>query len=426
MSTELTTPLGRMQFLERISATLPRLEHLEDEVRRELAGLNLPAEKIRGRRIAVTAGSRGIANLKEILRAACGWLKSAGAEPFVVAAMGSHGGATPEGQREILADYGVTAEEVGAEVRTEMDTVSLGATPEGIEAFMDANAWGAAGVLVVNRVKPHTSFSGKIESGLLKMIAVGLGKRSGAQETHRWGRKLGFEPVIRSIASRVIESGKILAGLAVVENEFHQVAALRAVHPQEIAAREEETLLLARRLVPRLPFAQLDLLVVDEMGKNLSGTGMDAKIIGRGVETLPGEAPQIRLIYVRGLTAESGGNALGVGLADVIPDSLFRKIQFEKMYINARTSLNAVMARLPIHLPGDRESLGFALGALGSPGAEEQRVAWIRNTLDLNRIAVSAALANEAPTLQGWRLGGPAPETRFDAQGNAASPLDTA
>jgi Lactate racemase N-terminal domain len=422
MSANQPIPLGRLQFLERTSPGMPRLEHLEDQVRQELSALHLPPEQIRGRRIAVTAGSRGIANLKEILRAACGWLSEGGARPFIVAAMGSHGGATAEGQREVLASYGVTAEEVGAEVRTEMDSVSVGRTPEGVEVFMDSNAWRADGVLVVNRLKPHTSFSGKIESGLLKMIAVGLGKRPGAEETHRWGRKLGFERVIRSMAAVALESGKILAGLAVVENEFHQVAALRGARPQEIAAREEETLVLARRLVPRLPFVHLDLLVVDEMGKNLSGTGMDTKVIGRGVEVLPGEAPEIRLIYVRDLTPQSAGNAMGVGLADVIPDSLFRKINFEKTYINARTSLNPPMARVPMHLPGDREALDFALGALGSPGADEQRVIWIRNTLSLNRLAVSASLARQAEALSGWHLGALAPEARFDAQGRLASP----
>ncbi len=418
-----TSPLlGRLQILERTAPGLAGLERLAERVREELSGLKLPPEKLRGRRIAVTAGSRGIADVGEILRAACGWLKESGAAPFIVAAMGSHGGATAEGQREVLAGYGITAQAMGVEVRTKMDTVSMGRTAEGVEVFMDANAWGADGVLVINRLKPHTSFSGKIESGLLKMMAVGLGKRPGAEQTHRWGRALGFERVIRSMAQVTLASGKILAGLAVVENEFHRVAALRAALPQDIAAREEEAFHLACRLVPRLPFTRLDLLIVDAMGKDLSGTGLDTKVIGRGVE-MP-EAPQIRLIFVRDLTDASAGNAMGVGLADAIPESLYRKIDLEKTYLNARTSLNPPMGRIPMRFPSDRAALEFSLGALGSPDTDRQRVAWIRNTLDLNRLAVSPSLAREAAALEGWKLGALVPEVRFDAQGETTSPLD--
>ena len=195
---------------------------------------------------------------------------------------------------------------------------------------MDRLAWEADGVVLLNRVKPHTDFSGKIESGLLKMIAVGMGKAEGALECHHWSWKFGFEKVIRAMSAKVLASGKILAGVAVVENEFHQVAALRAARAAGIAAMEEACLEIARPLVARIPFPKLDLLIVDELGKNISGTGLDTKIVGRGVELHPGEAPQIRLIYVRDLTAESGGNALGVGLADAIHERLYRKIDLTK------------------------------------------------------------------------------------------------
>ena len=425
-------PLARFQYLERTAPSLPEIRQLEAEIGARLSALGIAPERLRHRRIAVSAGSRGIASLAEIVRGVCGWLRTQGAEPFVFPAMGTHGGGTAEGQRKILEDYGVRSDYVGAEIRSDMAAASLGETPEGFQVFMDRAAAEADGVVVVNRVKPHTDFSGKIESGLLKMMAVGMGKVEGARECHRWSRKYGHEKVIRAMSARVLASGKILCGLAVVENELHQIAAVRAARPEDIVAQEEETLELARPLVPHLPCLRLDLLIVDELGKNISGAGMDTKIIGRGVELNVREArqaPKIKLIYVRDLTPESAGNAIGIGLADVMHERLYRKIDLEKMYLNARTSLNPPVARLPIALPSDREALDFALGALGSPAPEEQRVTWIRNTLDLGRIAISErlgreidsdALASRGRPLSGWRLAPHIHSPGFDAAGNLA------
>jgi hypothetical protein len=369
-----------------------------------LGGLGIAAEKLRGKRIAVGVGSRGIASLKEIVQAVCGWLKAQGAQPFIFPAMGSHGGGTAEGQRKILEDYGVTEAAMGVEIRSSMESIFVGTTPEGFQVFMDRNAWESDGVVPVNRIKPHTDFSGKIESGLLKMMTIGMGKLEGATEGHRNSWKYGFETTIRAVSGKVLASGKILCGLALVENELHQIAVVRAALPQGIVAQEESTLRLARTLVPRIPFPAFHLLMVDEMGKNISGTGMDTKVIGRGVELPPGEAPRISMVYVRDLTRESDGNAVGVGFADVIHERLYRKIDFDKMYLNTRTSLNPAAARLPIHLSSDREALDLTLGHLGSPEASEQRIVWIRNTLSLDRIAISAPLAREATALDRWRL----------------------
>jgi hypothetical protein len=285
-----------------------------------------------------------------------------------------------------------------------METVCLGVTPEGFKVYLDRLAWEADGVVVLNRVKPHTDFSGKIESGLLKMIAVGTGKAEGALECHHWSWKFGFEKVIRAMSAKALASGKFLAGVAVVENEFHEVAALRAADAAGIPAMDEACLEMARPLVARIPFPKLDLLIVEELGKNISGTGLDTKIVGRGVELHPGEAPQIRLIYVRDLTAQSGGNALGVGLADAIHERLYQKINLQKMYANARTSMNPPMPRIPIFFPSDQQALAWLLGALGSPEPAEQRVAWIRNTLNLQRIVISDLLAQDAAALPGWQL----------------------
>jgi len=417
-------PFTKFRLLERTSPTLPGLPDLEGEIRQALDGLAIPRERLAGRRIAVTAGSRGIAHLREIVKASCNWLKAQGANPFVIPAMGSHGGATAEGQRLILEEYGVTAEAVGAEVKSDMDTVPLGETPEGFQVCMDRNAWEADSVLVLNRIKPHTDFSGSIESGLLKMIAVGLGKRGGAAETHRWSRRYGNERVIRAIAGVTLSTGKILCGLAVAENEMHQIAIVRAALPEGIVALEEATLPVARSLVSRLPFSKCHLLVVDEMGKNISGTGMDTKVVGRGARPLPADAPEIDLIYVRDLTLESDGNSIGVGLADLIHERFYRKIDLTKMYMNTRTSLNPMMARVPMHLASDREALDYIVAILGSPDPAEQRVIWIQNTLELNRVAVSASFAQEADAIGNWRLREEEFSLHFDGRGDLVSPFE--
>jgi len=408
-------PLARFRYLHRIAATVPALQPLGVKVSEALSALELP---LRGRRVAVAVGSRGVASLAEIVSAACAWLRTQGAVPFIFPAMGSHGGGTAEGQRNVLEQLGVTPESVGAEISSSMQTVALGLTAEGFQAFMDQQAWQSDGVLVINRVKPHTDFTGRIESGLSKMIAVGMGKLEGAQECHRWARKHGHERVVRSISTRVLEQGKILAGLAVIENELHEVCALRAARPENLVAVEEAALEMARPLVPRLPFSRLHLLAVDELGKNISGAGMDTKVIGRGVRLQPGDATEIKLVYVRDMTAESGGNAIGIGMADLTHARLHAKIDFQKTYLNVLTSLNLPMGRFPIHLPSDREALDFALKSLGSPDPAEQRIAWIRNTLDLERIAVSESLAPEVSRLRGWRLSEDTFIPQFDAQGD--------
>ena len=421
MKTDGHIPLTSFYLLERTEPSLPELGDLSGSILETLSGLGIATDKLRGKRIAVAVGSRGVASLKETVATLCSWLKAQGAQPFIFPAMGSHGGATAEGQRKILQGYGVTEAAMGVEIRSSMETVHIGTTPEGFNVFMDRNAWESDGVVPVNRIKPHTDFAGKIESGLLKMMTIGMGKLEGAREGHRHSWKYGFETTIRSVAGKVLASGKILFGLAVVENELHQIAVARAALPEDLAGVEETALQLARTLVPRIPFTAFHLLVVDEMGKNISGTGMDSKVIGRGVDLPPGEAPTISMIYVRDLTPESAGNAVGMGFADVIHERLYRKIDFQKTYLNARTSLNPAASLLPIHLPSDREALDLVLGHLGSPEPAEQRVVWIPNTLCLGRMAISAALAREAAALERWRLLEGAHAADFDPAGDLKS-----
>ena len=418
MSTNEKSPLGSLLRIERVAPSVPGLKDLAAEIHSALGALALDASRLRGKTIAVSAGSRGIACLREIVRAVCDWLKAQGATPFVFPAMGSHGGGTGEGQRKILEDYGVTTEFVGAEIRSSMETVVVGKAAQGYDSYMDRNAWESDGVIVINRIKPHTDFSGTIESGLLKMISVGMGKEDGARETHRWAWRFGFEQVIRTMAGVALGSGKVLCGLGVIENEFHEICAVRAARAAEVPAVEEEALKLARTLVPRLPFMKLQLLVVDELGKNISGCGMDTKVVGRGTELQPGEAPDIQMIYVRDVTHESGGNAVGMGLADVMHERLFRKIDFHKTYLNSTVALNPAPAKMPLYVPTDRAALELTLGHLGRPSPEELRMAWIRNTMSLQRFAVSPALAREAEAFPGWRVLREPAEVHFDSDGN--------
>ncbi len=423
MNGEVHVPLSPLFALQRTAPGLAGLQDIETAIRESLADLRLPAARLRGRRIAVTVGSRGIDRLPEVARAVCSWLKAEGATAVLVPAMGSHGGGTAEGQRRVLEQYGVTPEFTGAKICSSMETASLGRTPQGVEICLDQNAFAADAILVVNRVKPHTDFSGQIESGVVKMMAVGLGKAVGAEEVHRWSRQIGFETCLRAIAEKILASGKILCGLALIENEFHQIAHMCASLPEGIVAQEEKALAMAKRIVPRIPFSELDLLVVDELGKNISGSGMDTKVIGRGLPSFPPEAPRIRTIYARDLTTESEGNAAGVGLADLIHEKLYSKIDYQKTFLNVRTSLNIPLARIPLHCPSDRDALDFALGYLGGPPPEQQRVVWIRNTLELDRIACSHALVPDASKLEGWRVERESLQLHFDHTGDTCSPF---
>jgi hypothetical protein len=404
-------PLSSFFFLERKAPSRPPLDDLQASVQARLAGLGLAAEKLRGRRIAVAVGSRGIASLQEMVRAICGWLKAQDAQPFIIPAMGSHGGGTAEGQRQILADYGITEAGVGAEILSATETVRVGSTAEGFPVFAD-------------RVKPHSDLIGNIESGMLKMLAIGLGKREGASEGHKQFWKYGFEPTLRAVSAKVLASGKVLCGVAIVENEFHAVADVRAALPEGMVAAEESALALARALMPRLPFPRLDLLIEDEMGKNISGAGMDTKLVGRARGMAPGEGPAISLIFARDLTRESGGNAIGVGNADIIHERFYRKIDRQKTYVNALSALNPAGARLPMAMPSDRAALDLALGHLGSPDPCAQRCVWIRNTLRLNRLAISPLLRDEIESPQHWRLAVTPFSAEFDAAGDLRSPFE--
>ena len=399
------------------------LKDIPGAVRRELEGRGLATQLKRGSRVAIGAGSRGIANISTIVRAVVDYWKSHGMEPFIFPAMGSHGAATAEGQADVLAHYGIHEATMGCPVVSSLEVVSLGRTPEGIEVFMDRHAWDSDGVFLVNRIKWHTDFEGKIESGLFKMMAIGLGKFAGARQYHTFGYRMGLERVIRSAGRKVLASGKILGGLAIIEDARHNTAKVAAVGAGEMEAREEELLALAKSWRGRIPVEALDILIVDEIGKNISGAGMDTKVINRGVhgERNPWpHAPRIERIFARDLTDLSYGNGVGIGMADVIADRLLEKIDWTPTHINSLTASTPEAIRTPVHFPTDRECLERIAPTVGKLDPRDITLGWIRNTLELEVLALSENLRAELEGNPALEIVGEPRALEFDTQGNLA------
>ena len=386
--------------LVRDTLDVPAINDVTAAAREALAPVLVRARLRPGARVAVTAGSRGIARIDAILRGACDAVRDAGGTPFLVAAMGSHGGGTGDGQRAMLAHLGVSERSAGAPIESAMDVVEVGTTDgHGVAVACDARAARADAIVVVGRVKPHTDFTGEIESGLLKMTAIGLGKAIGAARYHAAFARWGYEPVIREIAALMFARLPVVAGLAIVEDNRGGTHALEAYPTDEIAAGEQRLLRRARELMPKLPFAELDLLVVDRMGKNFSGSGMDTNVTGRAVDGRSQKVPQpvIGQLYVRELSAESDGNATGIGLADFCTRRLADAIDWDATYLNALTAAHPACARLPVVCDNDRDAIRHALNAAGVQDVAHARVARIRDTLHIETFAASqAALAGIA------------------------------
>lgn len=365
----------------------------------------------------VTVGSRGISQCSVLVRAVVERLKSVCRRTTLVASMGSHGGATSEGQRSLLAHLGITEESMGVPILTDMEVVELGRTPDGLIAYCDRNAAESDRILVVNRIKPHTGFAEPFGSGLLKMLAVGLGKVPGASQIHRQG-PAQMAGAIEAIARVFLESGKILGGIAIIEDAHDQIAKIVAVRPEEMIDQERELFREAKALMPRLPVDDLDLLIVDEMGKNYSGSGMDVNVIGRW--RLPGmpepETPRVKRIVALRLSPESEGNAQGVGLADFVTRRLVDAIDPTATYMNAITSTFVERAFIPITLPSDREAIDTALASLPIPDPSQARIARIRNTLHLDEVWLSPPVLAEVIGGRNVEVGPTAP-LRFGDDG---------
>lgn len=403
----------------------PRVDDLSASVASELQRV-LPRIE-RGAEIGVTVGSRGITGIAEITRLVVAWLKERGARPFIIPAMGSHGGATAEGQAHLIEHYGVTESFVGAPIRSDVTTRSLGRTPEGVEVFLAETAFRSDGILLLNRVKPHTDYKGRLESGLAKICAIGLGKLDGAREYHSHIFGIGLGAAIRSAASRVLESGKVLGGLAILENAYHETARLAGVPLEGFLETEEALLREAFTLMGRLPIDEIDVLFCRSLGKNISGAGMDTNIIGRGVYGyVAGEAwqegqPRITRIVVSDLTGESDGNAVGMGMAEFITRRLYDKIDFRVTSLNAITANAPMGARLPVVLENDREALEAAVGS-SRRRREGSRVVWIANTLELEDIWVSEACLPLIGHRTSIEVRGEGRPMAFDERGYLTSP----
>jgi len=376
-----------------------RVDDIPATVEAELAKLQLGQTIRPGQRVAITAGSRGIANIHIVIRGIAQHIRSLQGEPFIVPAMGSHGGGTAEGQRQIIEGYGVTEEFCGCPIRASMETVIVCQAAEGFPVHFDKHAFGADHVVVCGRVKPHTGFVGDIESGLMKMMLIGLGKHEGAKIYHRAIQNYSFGQILRSVAREVLARCRVVAGVAIVENAYDQTAKIAAVAPSEFEAREKELLLLAREWLPKLPFRTADLLIIDEIGKNISGTGMDTNVIGRkyndhiAAET---EWPKVRRVMVRGLTHATHGNATGIGIAEFCRSQLVQEMDPLKTSINCITGGHPTAAMVPIHFPTDRECIDGALSTIGLIDPPDARVQWIRNTLQVAEVECSAPYYGEA------------------------------
>lgn len=362
-----------------------------EEVRRSVRLQNLPS----GSKVAVAVGSRGINHLADYVKSMILTLKAMGHYPFVVAAMGSHGGANSDGQRILLAHYGIHEEALGVPVKTDMDVTQLGTNASGIPVYWDNNALAADGVVTISRIKPHTDFQGTYESGIVKMLVIGLGKQAGASVHHVYGVR-GLRDFIPQSVQVVLEKTKFLAGLAIVENADDEPGCIELVDRDELLTKEPGLLSLARAWMAQLPFLQLDLLIIGECGKNYSGTGMDVNVLGRQMlEGVPDLLkPNITRICLLDLSEETEGNATGVGIADLTTTRMVKKIDKHKSDMNCLTSCCLLRSKIPIDLPSDRECLDQGLITCWQPDLAKLKLAIIPNTLELNHIwATDAALA---------------------------------
>jgi hypothetical protein len=397
-----------------------RIEDIDQETRKQMAQLS--GMDLRGKRIAITAGSRGIKGFVGTLKAIVAQLKDWGAEPFIVPAMGSHGGATASGQVTVLESLGITESSIGAPIRSSMEVVELGRLDSHTVVCCDRLAFESDGIIVCNRVKAHTGFLGDHESGLLKMMAIGLGKHVGTTSLHQLG--FGeFHRVIPETAALFLEKAPILFGVAIVENAHSQAASISGILPQDLFEREKELLTIAKATMGRLLVSEIDLLIVDEIGKDISGAGMDSNITGRAASGIKRpNAPNIKQIVIRDLTVATAGNSLGMGMADVMTRRAADKINLAYTYTNVLTSGAALAGKIPIIAENDRTAIEMAHSLCVTPPGSPLRVAHIRNTKDLENIWLSAAYASEIEANPDLRKTGESHAYEFDAQGNLVWP----
>jgi hypothetical protein len=399
----------------------PRVDDIPGTVPAELSKLNLGMKVQAGDSIAITAGSRGIANIATITRAIVDYCHSIGGKPFIVPAMGSHGGGTAEGQAAILAGYGITEASMGCPVRASMETVVVDSLAQGVPVHFDKLASEADHVIVAGRVKPHTGFVGEIESGLHKMMLIGLGKHEGAKIYHRAIMDYSWMEIVEAVAGAVLKKCKVLCGVGVVENAYDETALIEAVRPEEFGARERMLLQLARQWMPRLPFKKVDLLIVDEIGKNISGSGMDTNVVGRKYNdhrATERDEYKVKTIFVRGLTHETHGNACGIGMCELTNQRTVDAVDRKITAINAITGGHCPIAMIPIAFDTDLEVLEQALTTVGLVSPENARIVQIPNTLHLKEVLVSEVHRAEIEARPDLEIIEGPDEMAFDAGNN--------
>lgn len=375
-------------------------------------------EKVKpGMEIAIAVGSRGLNRIVELTAVTVKALKDAGAKPFIVPSMGSHGGATAEGQREVLAHLGVTEESAGCEIRSSMEVVQLGALPNGLPVYLDKYAAAADGIVVINRIKPHTAFRGPVESGIMKMISIGLGKQKGAEACHQLGFKYMAENV-PAMAKMIMEKKPVLFGVATIENAFDKVAVVEVLTPEEITDKEPQLQLRAKELLPKLFFDQLEVLIIDEIGKNISGDGMDPNITGRYPTPYAHGGPDVNKMVVLDLTPQTEGNANGVGTADFTTQRLVDKMDLEVTYANGLTSTVVAPTKIATTLPNDKEAIQAAVKTSNVLDFNQAKIVRIKNTLVLSQIEVSEALFEYVKQHPQMELASEPYDLPFDEHGN--------
>ncbi len=384
-----------------------------------------------GESVAIAVGSRGIANLPSIVGAIVRHVRAVGGVPFIVPAMGSHGGGTAAGQTDVLKSLGIHPDSVGCEIRASMETRVVGTTTDGLPVHFDAITLEADHLILVNRVKPHTRFTGQIQSGLMKMMMIGLGKRDGASLYHRANQTIPFDRLISTVVPILIKARPVTIGLAIVENAHDQTFLIEAVEPDALLQREPELLELAQTLMPRLPFDRADLLVIDQIGKDVSGSGMDTNIIGRKLSDKAAgedEYPKVRQIYVRGLTEKTHGNAAGIGIAEYCRSSILDEIDYHATRLNSLTAGHVTAAAIPVHFPTDGEVLYEAVVQAGLASPEQVRWMWIHDTLHLSDVLCSEAFYADALKREDLQIVQDLFEIPFDEDGQAIEPFggDTA
>jgi uncharacterized protein (DUF362 family) len=395
----------------------PKIDDIEFELRKrviDFGGLNNIKE---GQSIAITAGSRGVANIAIIIKAIVALVKEKGGVPFVVPAMGSHGGANASGQIMVLESMGITEEYIDAPINSSMEVVEIGRTEKNLPIYIDQYAHNADGIIVVNRIKPHVAFRGKFESGLAKMVTIGLGKQKGAEMCHRMGFGKMAEN-IEEISKKIVESENIILAIGLLENAYDETCEIIPMSKEDIFTLEPELLEKAKANLPKIFFDKLDILVIDEIGKNITGTGMDTNIIGRYHTPYASGGPDITKIVVLDLTEESHGNANGIGLADFTTNRLFNKMKFDQTYPNSITSTVQASIKIPMVLKSDKLSIQGAIKTSNIEDFSKVRFVRIKNTLDLEYIYVSDSLYEEVvnnPYLE--IIEGPN-NIHFDQEGN--------